>query len=322
MNTTRKMMATGLALAGLAVGPALATETIEAAGKIVSPVIQGSARVMAMDAASAGTADGADALQWNPAGLGSLAGPEAGLHHLTGIGGALGEAVIVGLPVGSLGGLAVSGEFTDAGELERRDEVGVETGRYGAGTTIGRLGWGKQMFGDVAVGAAFKASRQTLDTFARSAFAVDLGSLWKVNSALSVGAALTDLGMSSSASSLPMALRAGASYGLTLPAENRLLASAAAEVQFAGIQTVTVGAEDTFMGLLAVRAGYRLALSDQKLDGLTGLTAGLGLSYAGLALDYAWIPFGDLGNLQRVSLTYRRPPEAEHSSVKADGGVQ
>jgi OOP family OmpA-OmpF porin len=42
------------------------------------------------------------------------------------------------------------------------------------------------------------------------------------------------------------------------------------------------------------------------LTGLTGLTAGVGVSFSSLVLDYAYLPYGDLGNLHQVSLTFRK----------------
>ena len=68
---------------------------------------------------------------------------------------------------------------------------------------------------------------------------------------------------------------------------------------------VNLGVEDVVLSLLALRAGYTLNLSDPGLDGLTGVTAGFGLAYRGIALDYAFLPSGDLGTAHRVSLTYR-----------------
>ncbi|MBI4064288.1 MAG: hypothetical protein HY401_08330, partial [Elusimicrobia bacterium] len=36
-----------------------------------------------------------------------------------------------------------------------------------------------------------------------------------------------------------------------------------------------------------------------------GIAAGLGFKHMGLNIDYAFVPFGNLGNTHRVSLGYR-----------------
>ena len=53
----------------------------------------------------------------------------------------------------------------------------------------------------------------------------------------------------------------------------------------------------------AVRGGYSTHLKD--IDGLKGLTAGMGLGFGWMTFDFAWIPFGDLGQTFRYSLSAR-----------------
>ncbi|MFH1369367.1 MAG: PorV/PorQ family protein [Elusimicrobiota bacterium] len=53
----------------------------------------------------------------------------------------------------------------------------------------------------------------------------------------------------------------------------------------------------------AVRAGYKSSVT----KGLTGsgISAGFGISYQKYVLDYAYAPYGDLGQTSRVSLSYK-----------------
>src|SRR6185295_2130303 len=103
IRTMRQAMTVGLVALMLG-GAAAATETLESVGELANPEGRGTARVMGMDASYVGVAEGADALQWNPAGLGRLQAGEAGWHHLSGLGSAIGESIILGAPVGRLGG--------------------------------------------------------------------------------------------------------------------------------------------------------------------------------------------------------------------------
>jgi len=289
---------------------ARAAEVTQPVGSLADPAGEqrGSARVMGMDASFVGVAQGADALQWNPAGLGHLNGAEAGWHHLSGLGNAIGESIVLGAPVGAMGGLAVSAELLDNGRFETRDSLGNQTGTYDARTLGGSLGWGYALSRQLAVGADVRGAQQTLAAAHVSSFARDAGILWNLLPPLAVGAAVTNLGSSGSKSGLAIGYNVGASWTQTLGSDNHLLLAASTEIQPGGLTHINAGAEGTLASMLALRVGYRLNMTDQKLNGLTGLTAGLGVSLAHLALDYAYVPFGDLGTLHRISLTFRMAP--------------
>ena len=54
----------------------------------------------------------------------------------------------------------------------------------------------------------------------------------------------------------------------------------------------------------SIRAGYNMNRASD-LDALAGLSAGAGLDLRSFRLDYAWVPFGELGLTNRVSLGFR-----------------
>jgi len=51
----------------------------------------------------------------------------------------------------------------------------------------------------------------------------------------------------------------------------------------------------------AGRVGYNTAAKDT--GGLNGISAGIGFVYLNYGIDYAFVPYGDLGNTQRISLS-------------------
>lgn len=321
LSLRRLTMAAAVALISTA---ALATESLQGVGSLANPDQRGTARVMGMNASYVGVAEGADALQWNPAGLGHLNAAEAGWHHLSGLGSAIGESIILGSPVGNLGGLAISADLLDNGSFETRDALGNVIGTYDARTIGGSLGWGYALMDQLAIGATVRGARQTLAATHYDSFAGDVGVLWTALPSLTFGVAADNLGSSGSTSNLAMGINAGASWAQALGANNHLLLAAATEIQPGGLSHVNLGAEDLLMSRLSLRAGYRLNFTDQKLTGLTGLTAGAGILFSHLALDYAFVPFGELGALHRVSLTYRhaagaRAPVADAAGADAAG---
>lgn len=314
MNMTTKSIRTGRAGLAAALAAALlggagnAVETNTAVGGLSNAggEERGTARVMGMDATYVGVADGADALQWNPAGLGHLDSAEIGLHHLSGLGGAIGESIILGGPAGGMGGLAVSAEMLDNGSFEARDDSGVLGGNYDARTFGASLGWGFPIGERLAIGVTLRGAWQTLAGARYDSYAADAGVLWGLLPGLKAGVAVANLGTSGTDNDLAMGIRAGASWMRPMGARNHLLLAAATEVQPGGLNRLNLGGEATLLTRFALRAGYRLNFTDQRLEGLSGLTLGAGILFRPLSLDYAFLPYGDLGNLHRVSLTFRR----------------
>ncbi|MDD4003674.1 MAG: hypothetical protein PHW69_00535 [Elusimicrobiaceae bacterium] len=72
----------------------------------------------------------------------------------------------------------------------------------------------------------------------------------------------------------------------------------------------------------ALRAGFNMKRS-HELGGLGGWSAGAGLGFGGLVMDYAWVPMNDLGSTNRFSLTWRwgGPASGGRSGVTAEPEV-
>ena len=51
----------------------------------------------------------------------------------------------------------------------------------------------------------------------------------------------------------------------------------------------------------ALRLGY--TTHNKDVDGLKGIAAGAGMRYSRLMFDFAWVPFGDLGNTFRYTIS-------------------
>jgi len=65
------------------------------------------------------------------------------------------------------------------------------------------------------------------------------------------------------------------------------------------------GAELVAGRTLRLRAGYLVPFGKTELRSFSNLTAGLGLAYRTLDLDYTFLPLGDLGQVHRIQLTLR-----------------
>lgn len=174
--------------------------------------------------------------------------------------------------------------------------------------------------GETRCGGALKLIRQSLADVSATGIAADLGvQARSVATAgegpLDLGASLTNLGppikLGGEKAPLPLALRGGvlwhtsptfgAALDVNLPAD----AAPYVSLGFEWDWLLSVGGRRAASSPKAsVRAGYNQGRARDH-EGLAGLSAGAGLDLASFRLDYAWVPFGDLGTTNRVSLAFR-----------------
>lgn len=267
-----------------------------------------SARTAAMGGASVALADDVNTVSVNPAGLGGLMGQQVSLMHNAYIQDTSLEHIAYGLGLGSSDGLALSLDYMNYGSIPTSTvsngelvATGSSINPYGDGFD---LGYGHS-FGHFLVGATFELVTENLAGGATNAAAAgDFGVLWRQNPSygLSVGGAAQNLGSQLDGADLPANYQAGLAYRIPLLVGQQCLTFAGdASVPSAetSAETLSAGAEYTGNGLWAVRAGYKF-VGDY---GVGGLTVGGGLSYQKIALDYAFVSEGTLGDANQISLS-------------------
>jgi hypothetical protein len=95
---------------------------------------------------------------------------------------------------------------------------------------------------------------------------------------------------------LPFTLRFGVAVDVIRSEQNTVLIAADYVHPNSYDESMSVGAEYCFNRLLSLRAGYQsLGISDSE----QGLTLGMGLEYAGIAIDYAYVNMVHLGYVQQ-----------------------
>ena len=269
----------------------------------------GTARAMSMGSAVVGLPQGSASLFWNPAGLASMDALELGLHHNSGLGEAIQETVVFGMPMGAFGSFAVSLNYVDNGTFEGRDIVGVQLANYTAGDLGVNLGWGYQLLPGFSGGVAVKYNLQTLASQSYSAYSMDAGILWNAFSTLNLGVTYSNLGTTVAGSQMDTGIRVGASYSFM----KELLVAVSSELKPAGFERMQAGAESILVPGVALRAGYVFNFASPNLEGLTGLTAGIGVEVLkDVMFDYAYIPYGELGTSHRISLVCKFTADPVH----------
>jgi hypothetical protein len=283
-----------------------AAEEITPAAGLAFPSIEegGTARAIALGSAYVGIAEGSSSLLWNPAGLGGLIRPEIALHHTIGLVGASQDIAVLGLPLGARSGLGLSINYEDNGAFDGRDANGNATGGYSSSAFGGSVGWGIQGPVGLSAGLALKANRQDLAGTDNETLNGDLGVLWSANPELSLGAAYNNLGPYVQGQPVAQGLSVGLSKYFGLNSDFEWLLALSGESLTHGGNSIHLGLEHTLYRFLALRAGYAFDMPDPMDASLLGWTFGGGFFFHNISLDYAFVPMADLGNTQRVSLTY------------------
>jgi hypothetical protein len=212
----------------------------------------------------------------------------------------------------------VSLTYLSLGQIERRTtETASPDGTAGASDLALGASYARQV-GGVALGVTGKFIRETIVNYSASAFALDVGALHRFEGhPLSLGFDLSNAGTPvrfiDQSYPLPTTLSFGAAYGLTRDFPHALVMQV--DVPRDSNPDLRLGFEYRGFGPITLRAGYRTFSSAQRAASLgtalgtsaSGLATFYGLSLgAGLRtpfgdLDFAMVPYGELGTAYRMS---------------------
>lgn len=259
------------------------------------------ARLSGMASAGIASARGINSLNYNPAGLSAITGPELAFSHSKWLLDANHDYIGFGLPIKKLAfGIGITRLSNSS--IDGRGEDRSAAGGYSAYDQAVSLG-----FGFKNVGGAVKYIQSSIAGVRAEAFAVDLGAK-RVLSRLpaTIGFGVQNLGGGikylSQRDSLPLSVNAGFTFlplpGVSLAIDARRLVYDKQTVFSAGTEyAMFTGANTGF----ALRGGYGLTGLTQD-NGKSGLSVGAGLMALGAQLDYAVSPETGLGSVQRMTL--------------------
>lgn len=281
------------------------------------------ARSAALGSAFTAVADDGSALFWNPAGLGALSKGEISLHHQTWLADTNQDTFLAALPVSGLGGWGFAANYFNYGTFPGRDSNGTPTPSFSADQMAFQAGWGTRWGGGFSTGLGLLLSQQNLGGRAYTSLFSNAGVLYQPSPHWNLGLAVNGLGPEGTQGGMPFALRVAAAFKPTLSPDWKLLLAWAGSLEAGSLTRLQWAAEGVFEGRYALRAGYQWDPTDNQWGGLNGLTLGAGYEWQGLALDYAFLPMGDLGTSHRLSLSYRFSVQAEKTTTltteRADG---
>lgn len=276
-------------------------------------LMDGGARPAALGGAYVSLADDANALHYNPAGLAFLKKHEVAFMHAEHFLNSIQEYAAVALsgPLGPLGdgsGMGLMINTVGFGDVQRTTlsnvrGTGLDT--FGARDWAISAGYARRLpwkWASVGIGA--KWIREEMDDIQADSGAVDVGLMAELEKPLSVpvsvGVSLQNMGAElryqSSNEPLPLNLRFGASW---MVMKGALLALDLNQPNRGGM-SVHVGAEYIAAKTLALRVGY-----DGRNSADSGIAAGAGIIVKSFDVNYAFAPFGALGDSHRFSVGCR-----------------
>lgn len=262
------------------------------------------ARELAMGSAASVLTEGAGAVNWNPAKLAELKQKSLSASYnmlfIDESQGYLGYAAP--LKGGAVIGAGVN--YLTVADIEKRlNDTDNPDSLFDSNNMAVAFSYARADVGPgLNLGASLKYVQQDLDIQTDKALAVDLGSTYKLNDVYTAAFTVQNLGGKIGPDNLPLLFKGGLARTFF---DGRL--AAAADLDWLAYDErfyLDLGAEYALNPGLDFRAGYQLGRAQDELGGLTGLGAGLGLKFDGFALDYAYVPFGDLGDTHRMTLGF------------------
>lgn len=273
-----------------------------------------SARAAGMGEAYCAAPQEADAVRYNPAALTRIEANSAEVMHANYLAETFLDYGAFARRLGSSQAIGLSALQMSYGSVAKTDETGFPTGSaHPANLALtGAYAYKFDGLGGFLDGSAAGVSasyvQSTIVSTAKT-FTASLGLLSPAYGPAEVQVAIVaenlagKLKFDQEADPLPMTFKLGAimhleqdwilALDLVGPKDNAPYAAVGTEKGFTTRSDMR----------LALRAGYNMR-SAKDIAGLSGFAAGLGISLSGMSLDYALVPFGDLGYTHKLSLGY------------------
>ncbi|MFC1522646.1 PorV/PorQ family protein [Elusimicrobiota bacterium] len=272
------------------------------------------ARAIGMGSSFSALADDSTAIYWNPAGLSQLEKKEIGVSYNAYFEDTASQFISYAHPY-EKGVCALSLKMLSVTDIEKRSAIGGDADTPNLGTfKTGDLAFsvahsrkidvgGK----DLRLGLALKYIASDLGPESASTFALDLGSIYHLNDAWQTSFAIQNIGgklkFVDEGDPLPLRVKPGVAYKKDLANEGKLIGTLDADLLFVDKRyLINPGVEWWPKEMFAVRAGYQLG---RDSDAGPGVSAGLGYRVSNVGIDYAFAPYGVLGNTHQISLAFK-----------------
>ena len=297
-------------------------------------------RAQAMGGAYLGMTNDVSSAYWNPGAVSFIGKTQTLISHTSWFLGTSLNWVGVNIQIDEANAFAISLTQLDYGREEITTIFEQEgTGRYWDAVDLSAaVTYSRKLTSRFAIGGSFKIVHSQIYNESATAFALDLGVLYKTQlEGLNLGMSIANYGskmkmdgkdlfqqididpensghnerlvstLKTDEWALPIFFRIGISYDILNWEENRLTLATDALHPTDNVESMNLGMEYSYNELISLRAGYR-SLFQEDLEG--GLTLGGGIKYdvpnfANINIEYAWLDYGviDPDGVQTFALT-------------------
>ncbi len=266
-------------------------------------LIDVSAKTASMGSAHVAVAGNINAVSWNPAGLSLIKGKEISTTYAKWLSDIRWEFIGYGHSTEKFGTFGISAIYLHMDDIEGRSLNGKKADDFSAYDLSANFSYGNKISKNISLGTSVKFIKQSIEDETANGIAFDLGGLYEIsNTNLILGGALLNLGPKmkfvKEEYSMPLTLNFGIGYKFNL-------AVFALEIKHRlndKFTSLSIGTEYCLREFFALRGGYLLKNKNQN-EVYDGLGAGLGFKLNKYQLDYAFVPFANLGNTHRISFT-------------------
>ncbi len=261
------------------------------------------ARAAGMGGAVVSAVKDVNATYWNPAALMRIDSMEISLMRKRLLAGITYDHVAVAYPFKKVSfGASVNHLFMD--NIEGRGPNGQVIDSFSARDTAAAVSMGLRLTERFSAGLSTTFIQQKLAGTSASTFSGDIGFLFeRLRGDYDLGFSLKHMGKGQNFINddypLPWIARLGLSRRMF---NNRMVMSFDASKVKGSDIAKALGTEFFIIQNICLRAGYK---DDAELDSSVGLSGGFGFALANFGIDYAFVPFDDLGDTHHFSVIYR-----------------
>lgn len=301
---------TVLAFLSMLIAPA----SLQAAGKGTSGGqflrVGAGARGPAMAGAFSPIADDATAIYWNPAGMALIEKREVALSYNAYFQDTASQFLGYAQPTDGRGTFGFGASLFGVQDIEKRSATGgdadiADLGDFNTQDMALALGWANKR-GALHYGLSLKYISSDLETEKAQTAALDVGTIYKMHEdkGLSLSLAVLNLGgelkFAEEGDPLPLNIKPGLAYRMNTENMGSLTAVVDSDILINDNKAyVQPGVEWRAHPMLALRTGFQIGRGE---GAGSGFAAGVGFNIMNLGLDYAFVPYGDLGDSHRVSI--------------------
>jgi hypothetical protein len=278
--------------------------------------IDAGARGAAMSGAVSPIVDDATAIYYNPAGMSRMEQREVSVAYNAYFKDTASQFLGYTHPTAEHGAFGIGVSLFGVKDIERRSadtgDSDAAAGTFNTQDLAVSLGWANKMAlgnGRLHYGGALKYISSNLNVKTAVTGAADLGAMWDLreDGGLTFSIAMLNIGgelkFQDEGDPLPLNIKPGVAYRMNFQRMGKLtLALNNDNYIHDGKSFFEPGVEWSPVPMFSLRGGYQLG---RDTDAGSGVSVGVGFNLMRFKLDYAFVPYGDLGDTHRISLGYK-----------------